>query len=192
MNPLNDCNFLIFKKKEMQKKWYAVYTKPHCEKKVTTLFTKSKIENFCPLNRKKIKSFRRSKILQEPLFKSYVFVYITPEEVDLVRRKDGVISMLYWMGQPAVIKQDEIDAIREFTSDHKNITLEKSHVNRDEVVHVVDGPSYSIDGNVFAVKNKALKVSLPSLGYIMIAKMEDESIFGREVPLLQNNLFAHS
>jgi hypothetical protein len=39
-----------------------------------------------------------------------------------------------------------------------------------------------MEGNVFAVKNKTLKVSLPSLGFIMIAKMEDESVFGRETP----------
>jgi transcription antitermination factor NusG len=121
-----------------------------------------------------------------------VFVHITPLEINLLKRKDGVISMLYWKGEPAVIKQDEIDAIKEFTNDYKNIELERTHVNMEDVVHVVDGPSYSIDGNVFALKNKTLKVNLPSLGYIMIARMEEESIFGREVPMLQNNLFAHS
>ena len=183
---------LNFKKKNMQKNWYAVYTKPHCEKKVASLFTKRKIENFCPLNSKRISSFRRSKILHEPLFKSYVFIHITPQEINLLRRKDGVISVLYWMGAPAIIKQDEIDAIREFTNDYKNIELERTQVNMEDVVHIVDGPSYSIDGNVFALKNKTLKVNLPSLGYILIAKMEDESIFRREVPMLQNNFFAHS
>ena len=164
----------------MQKRWYAVYTKINCEKKVATLFTKRKIENFCPLNCRKIKSFRRSKILQGPLFKSYVFVNITPAEIALVKQTDGVISLLHWMGEPAVIKQDEIDAIREFTGEHKNIELERTQVNMHDVARVIDGPSYSIEGNIFSIKNKTLKVSLPSLGYIMIAKMEDESIFGRE------------
>lgn len=166
----------------MQKNWYAVYTKPSCEKKVASLFTKRKIENFCPLNSSKIKSFRRSKILQGPLFKSYVFVNITLAEIALIKQTDGVISILHWMGEPAVIKQDEIDAIKEFTSDHQNIELERTQVNIHDIARVVDGPSYSMEGNVFALKNKTLKVSLPSLGYIMIAKMEDESIFGMEAP----------
>src|SRR6266436_9951549 len=109
----------------MQKNWYAVYTKPNCEKKVASLFTKRKIENFCPLNCRKIKSFRRNKILQDPLFKSYVFVYITLAEIALIKQTDGVISILHWMGEPAVIKQDEIDAIKEFTGDHRNIELER-------------------------------------------------------------------
>jgi len=166
----------------MQKNCYAVYTKPHCEKKVASLLTKRKIENFCPLNCRKIKSFRRSKILQEPLFKCYVFASITPGELALVKQTDGVISILYWRGEPAVIKNDEIDAIKEFTNDHQNIELERAQVNVSDVVRIIDGPAYSIEGNVFAVKNKILKVNLPSLGYIMMAKIEDESIFGREVP----------
>jgi transcription antitermination factor NusG len=166
----------------MQKNWYAVYTKPHCEKKVASLFTKRKIENFCPMNYRKIKSFRRSKILREPLFKSYVFARITPAETGLLKQAGGVINILYWKGEPAVIKQDEIDVIKEFTIDHRNIELERAPVNIHDVARIIDGPSYSMEGNALAVKNKTLKVSLPSLGYIMMVKIEDESIFGREVP----------
>ena len=176
----------------MQKNWYAVYTKPHCEKKVAVSLTKRKIENFCPLNCIKIQSFRRSKILQEPLFKSYVFVNITPAEIALIKQTDGVISILYWMGEPAIIKQDEIEAIKEFTSDHQNIELERTQVNIHDVARVVDGPSYSMDGNVFALKNKTLKVSLPSLGYIMIAKMEDESLMDRKISFGNKELLLQS
>jgi len=165
----------------MQKNWYAVYTRPHCEKRVASFLTKRKIENFCPLNYRKIKSFRRSKILQEPLFRSYVFVYITFAEVALLKQIDGVINILYWRSEPAVIKQDEIDAIKEFTNDHRYIELSREQVSIHDVARVVDNASYSREGDVFIVKNKMVKISLPSLGYTMMAKMEDESIFGREV-----------
>jgi transcription antitermination factor NusG len=176
----------------MQKNWYAVYTKPHCEKKVSSSLTKRKIENFCPLNYRKIMSFRRSKILQEPLFKSYVFVYTTFAEVVSLKQIDGVINILYWRDEPAVIKQDEIAAIREFTSDHQNIELERAQVNIHDVARIVDGPSYSMEGNVFAVKNKILKINLPSLGYNMMAEMEDESIFGSEAFYKTIRLSLHS
>src|SRR5450432_3678623 len=126
----------------MQKNWYAVYTKPHCEKKVASSLAKRKIECFCPLNSRKIKSFRRNKTLQEPLFKSYVFVNIPEKEIKLLRQMDDVISLLHWMGKPAIIKEDEIEAIREFTSDHQNIELERTQVNTSNIVHLVDGPSY--------------------------------------------------
>jgi transcription antitermination factor NusG len=176
----------------MQKNWYIVYTKAKCEKKVAALLTKRKIENFCPLNCIKIQSLRRNKILQEPLFKSYVFVNITEDEISLVKQTDGVISQLYWMGEPAIIKEDEIAAIKEFTNDYKNIVLERTQVNTNDVARIVDGPSYSMGGKVFTLTNKTVKVNLPSLGFIMVATMEDESIFAREAIMLQNNSFSHS
>ncbi|MEP6947919.1 MAG: transcription termination/antitermination NusG family protein [Ginsengibacter sp.] len=176
----------------MQKNWYAVYTKPRCEKKVASLFTKRKIENFFPVNFRRIKSFRHIKILREPLFKSYVFVNTTLAEIDLLKQVSGVISILYWRGEPAVIKQDEIDAIKEFTRYYRYIELDRADVNIHDVARVVDSPSYSIKGNAFAVKNKTLKVSLPSLGYIMIAKIEDGNFFGSEVSYKANRLRIHN
>ena len=120
-------------------------------------------------------------MLQEPLFKSYVFVNITPAEIALLKKVSGVISILYWRNEPAVIKQDEIDAIKEFANDQKNIELDRIGVNTYDVARLIDNPSYFMEGNTLAVKNKTLKVSLPSLGYIMMAKIEDESLFGKEV-----------
>src|SRR5665647_3490952 len=102
----------------MQKNWYIVYTKAKSEKKVAVSLSKRKIETFCPLNCiKKQFLFRHSKILQEPLFKSYLFVNITEKETSMLKQADGVISLLYWMGKPAIIREDEIEAIKEFIND---------------------------------------------------------------------------
>ena len=166
----------------MQKKWYAVYTRLNCEKKVTLLFTKKKIENFCPMNSIKIKSLRRNKILQEPLFKSYIFVNIAEEDICLVKETYGVINLLHWMGIPAIIREEEILAIKEFSGMHQDINLERIQVRNNDLNYLEDIPDYTIsmEGKVFTIKNKLVKVNLPSLGYIMVARMQDESIFSRE------------
>ncbi len=176
----------------MQKNWYAVYTRPHCEKKIAATLSKKKIENFCPLNYTKVKFQKRSKILQKPLFGSYVFVYITQNEVSYVKQVDGVINLLYWKGMPAIIKEDEIKAIKEFTNNHQDIKLEQAQVNLNDVAYIIEGPSFSTPDNFFALKTKIVKVHLPSLGYNMIAKREEESIFSGELNILQNNSFVHS
>jgi transcription antitermination factor NusG len=172
----------------MQKNWYILYTKPKCEKKVASLLTKRKTENFCPLNHIKLESLRRDKFLQEPLFKSYIFVKIAEKDIPPIKNTEGVISLLYWMGKPAIIKDDEIEYIREFTNDHQNIELQKTEVNPGENVHVLDGPIFSVDGKIYALKNKTVKVNLPSLGYTMIAKIQDESIFGQESRFVHNSI----
>ena len=176
----------------MQKNWYAVYTKPQYEKKVAALLGKKKIESFCPLGCVETQNFRKLKLVFKPLFKSYVFVHATHEELTLLKQTDGVVNMLYWLGKPAIIKDEEIAAIKEFTNDHRNIKLERTVVNLSETARNFSASSYAIEGKLVTIKNKLLKVSLPSLGYTMIAKVEDESIFGRNDSILQNNSFAHS
>ena len=176
----------------MQKNWYAVYTKPQCEKKVAALFSKKKIENFCPLSCVESQSFRKHKLTFEPLFKSYVFVYVTEAETESLKHTDGVVNLLYWLGKPAIIKDDEIAAIREFTNDHRNIKLEKTLVNINDVARNFNASSYAIEGKLVTVKNKTIKINLPSLGFTMIAKIEDDSIFGRNDSLIQNKTFLHS
>lgn len=162
----------------MQKHWYIVYTRPKCEKKVAASLTKKKIDNFCPL--RNIKSLRRKKIHHEPLFDSYVFAYTYENAVDQLKI-DGVVSVVYWKGHPAIITEDEINLIKKFTATHQEIKLIRSQVNPQAIAGFVNGPSYSIDGKVLAVKNKSVKVNLPSLGFIMVAEMETDTVIGREV-----------
>ncbi|MDE3213765.1 MAG: UpxY family transcription antiterminator, partial [Bacteroidota bacterium] len=103
----------------MQKNWYAVYTKPNCEKRVSGLLTKRGITNFYPLNKRRTQSFIRSKVFIEPLFKSYVFVHATESDIIAISEQTHyILSLLYWMGKPATINDSEIEAIRAFTQNH--------------------------------------------------------------------------
>jgi transcription antitermination factor NusG len=177
----------------MQKNWYAVYTKPQSEKKVAASFTKKKMEIFFPMVCVKTKTFRKHKFVFEPLFRSIVFVCVSQQETALLKQTNGVINLLYWLGKPAVIAEDEIAAIKEFTENHRNIKVEPAFVNSNEVAHSINGATVSIEGKLYAVKNKTVKINLPSLGYTMIAEVEEESVFAREnTPILQNLRFAHS
>jgi transcription antitermination factor NusG len=176
----------------MQKNWYVLYTKPQSEKKVAALVTRKKIENFIPLVCVETERLWRQKVVYKPLFKAYVFVHTTEAEAAQLIHADGVISLLHWLGKPAVINETEIQAIREFTGDYQNIDLEKLAVNSNVAEKNIYRSSYEIDGNLLAIKNKTIKINLPSLGYAMIAKLKEESVFGRDRSLLQNYTFTQS
>ena len=166
----------------MQKNWYLVYTKPKCEKKVAALLTKRKIENFCPQNRTQVKHIRKSKLVDRPLFSSYVFVQITEEQIPLIRQFENVLNLVYWKGQPAIVKEEEIDIIKDFISNYHDIRLEKTTVEQNEEARIIDRPGYVMDGNLLTLKNKSIKVNLPSLGYKLIAEIDrEENIIGRQV-----------
>lgn len=176
----------------MQKNWYVLYTRQQCEKKVATLLVKKKIKNFIPLVCVETQKSWRNKVVYKPLFKSYVFVYSTEQEAVSLVHADGVISLLHWLGKPAVINETEINAIQEFTNDYQNIDLEKLTVNSNVAEKNIYRSSYEIEGNLLAIKNKTIKINLPSLGYAMIAQLKEESVFGRERSLLQNYTFTQS
>src|SRR6185369_1134152 len=98
--------------------WFAVYTKPRWEKKVSVFFTERGIESYCPLNKVHKQWSDRVKLVEEPLFKSYVFVHIPKNGQAAVRLVNGVLNFVYWLGKPAVIKQVEIDRIKRFLNEY--------------------------------------------------------------------------
>ena len=78
-----------------KKYWYVVYTKPRWEKKVYSLLEEEGIEAYCPLNKVHKQWSDRMKWVEEPLFKSYVFVRLAEEEMSQVRMVSGVINYVY-------------------------------------------------------------------------------------------------
>ncbi len=159
-----------------EKYWYAVYTKPRWEKKTSELLTKKQIENYCPLN-KVIRSWSdRKKMVLEPLFKSYIFINTTEKEHTQIRQTVGVLNFVYWLGKPAVIKNAEIEAIRQFLTEYQNVKLEHVDVNIYDTIKIKRGPLMEQEGDVLEVKNKSVKVYLPSMGYALVAEVEKSNV----------------
>lgn len=165
----------------MQKQWYLIYTRPKCEKRVAALLTKKKIENFYPLNCRHIKEYRVNKIVYEPLFDAYVFAKMETGQIAFLKQLNSVINLVYWKSQPVIIGEEEVQAIREFAMAYTNIQLERTPVNLNGEVGSIHTPSYFMDGNVLTLKNKSKKVSLPSMGYMMVAEMGNDAVMGREI-----------
>ena len=95
----------------MSRKWLAVYTRPRWEKKVNQLLIEKGVESYCPLNKVRRKWSDRVKVVEEPLFKSYVFVKVDDQDRTAVRMTNGVINFVYWDSKPALIKEKEIKGL---------------------------------------------------------------------------------
>lgn len=156
--------------------WYAVYTRPRCEKKVSQLLTKKRIENYCPLNKVQRQWSDRKKIVEIPLFTSYVFVHISKEQYSMVREVSGIINYVYWLGKPAVIRDEEIEVIKNFLEEYQTVQLEKTEVRVNDHVRILAGPLELLEGNVIEVMPKTVRVILPSLGYTIKASVNRTNI----------------
>jgi len=162
------------------------------EKKVAASLSKRKIENFFPVNSQQISSYSKVRTSHVPLFQSYIFVKIMENEFEKVRSVFGVLNFVYWKGKPAIIQEEEIEVLKDFTTDHQNIKLEKSKVNINDVAKVIDGSKYSMSGNVLTVKNTTVKVNLPSLGFTLVANVDTESPLHTEISFGKRDLILQS
>lgn len=140
------------------------------------LLTLQHIQCYCPLNKVVRQWSDRKKVLLEPLFTSYVFVHIPETQIGSVKKVNGVLNLVHWLGKPAVIKDAEIEAIRLFLKEHSHAKLEKVQVGINDTVRVSKGSLQDREGTVVAIKNNTVRVALPSLGYVMYAEVEQSSI----------------
>ncbi|WP_242918079.1 UpxY family transcription antiterminator [Pontibacter liquoris] len=160
----------------MNQNWYAIYTKPRWEKKVADNLTLHNVSNYCPLNKVLKQWSDRRKTVLEPLFTSYVFVHVEEKQLSEVKKVNGVLHILHWLGKPAIIRDNEIELIRQFLSEHQHVKLEKDQLHFNDKVKINSGSLREREGTVVAVKNNRVKIALPSLGYIMYAEVESASI----------------
>lgn len=156
--------------------WYAVYTKPRWEKKVSEMLTGRGIINYCPLNRIDRQWSDRKKIIYEPLFTSYVFVYTSEQKHKELKESNGIINLVHWLGKPAVIRDYEIEAIRSFLSQYSNVELQRPGINLYDKVRIVNGPLVQMEGAVVVIGNNTVKVEIPSLGCLMYATLDRSSV----------------
>jgi transcription antitermination factor NusG len=158
------------------RKWYAVYTRPRCEKKVSEILTRKKIENYCPINKVVKQWSDRKKVIYEPLFTSYVFVRVPELAITSLKQTQGVINLVYWLGKPAVIRDLEIEKIKKFLCEYVNIKLERSPISISDKIRILGGPLMEFEGEVMSVGTNTVKVALPSLGYMMFAEVETANV----------------
>ncbi|SEO50572.1 Transcription antitermination factor NusG [Flavobacterium sp. CF108] len=92
--------------------WYVIYTKPKWEKKVAERLTEIGIECYCPLVTKIKQWSDRKKKIEMPLFNSYVFIQLPDSERNSVFEIAGVVRYLFWLGKPAIVRDEEINIIK--------------------------------------------------------------------------------
>jgi len=159
-----------------EKKWYALYTRPRWEKKVNDLLTRKGMEAYCPLNRVRRRWTDRTKIVQVPLFTSYVFVHITEAEKGEVRFTDGVVNFVYWERKPAIIRNEEIELIKKFLRDYEDVEVRPITLTEGQRVRIRTGVMMNKEGVVVQIKNNRAVVVIESLGYELAAQFEKRNL----------------
>ncbi|MBI4645939.1 MAG: UpxY family transcription antiterminator [Bacteroidia bacterium] len=144
MTNTNLTNTMNFKKP----KWYAIYARPRWEKKIHKKLEEKKITSFLPLIKTLHQWSDRKKMVEEPLFKSYLFVYIFLEQQLEVLSIKGVVSFVKFCGKLAEIPEQQIEAVRTYmdTDIGKPENFDKLEIG--ETIEVIKGPLLGLTGRL--------------------------------------------
>ena len=153
--------------------WYVLYVQSRNEKKVAEMLQEMKVQVYCP-HIKEIRQWSdRKKTIESPLFKSYVFVRLQDRERQLVFGVPGVVRYLFWLGKPAVVRDEEIQAIKKWLEEDEveEITLSKL-VPGDEL-HIKNGILKNQKAVIQEVGKTRIRLVLAGLGVVVNAKIKD-------------------
>jgi transcription antitermination factor NusG len=156
--------------------WYALYTKPRWEKKIAKTLTEKGFEVYCPLTKVVRQWSDRKKIVEEPLFKGYIFTRIKPEERTAIRMTEGVVNFVYWNGKPALVRDDEIQTIKRFLGEFSNVEVEDLNLKVNTAVIVKKGLLMNYHGIVLEVIGNKAKVLIESMGVRLSATIDKKNL----------------
>ena len=159
-----------------KRKWLAVYTKPRWEKKIDQLIKDRGIESYCPLNKVHRKWSDRMKLVEEPLFKSYVFVHVNSEEEKIVRWINGVLNFVYWLGKPAVIKPADIERIKRFLKEYQDVEAHLMELPPNSQVIITAGVFMDKEARIIKAGKKRVELEITSMGYKLVAYIDRSSV----------------
>lgn len=150
-------------------KWYPIYTKSRAEKKTHLELSKKQITAYLPL-KKTVKQWSdRKKIVEEPLLKSYLFVYISAKEYAEVLTTPGISRFIYFSGKIATIPYKQLEDLKLLLANATELELIDHEVSLGEKVLIKAGPFKGIIAELVSLKNKkGIVLRLQNLGYSII------------------------
>ena len=148
------------------KKWLVLKTRPNAEKKVAERLALKELEVYLPLYTTVKQWSDRKKKVQKPLISSTVFVHISEEEREQLWNVVGVSGMLYYLGKPAVVRDEEILVLQQMLQEgtYESVELCTTFIEGQEV-EITGGDFKGLRGiGKDEVNAQKLVISLKGMG----------------------------
>ena len=153
--------------------WYALYIKSKHEKKATERLSNEGFEVFCPMV-KTIKQWSdRKKKVSIPLIPSYIFIKVDDKNRSKVLTDPSVLNYVYWLSNPAIIRDEEIDRLKGVISNEKILEFEIRSFNVGDKINIDKGFIKEKNAIIKKRTNNNVYVELKEIGIIVIINKTD-------------------
>ncbi|TNE79911.1 MAG: UpxY family transcription antiterminator [Bacteroidetes bacterium] len=158
-------------------KWYALYTSPRAEKKVSARLDERRIEHYLPMQRTLKQWSDRKKWVEEPLFKSYLFVKITEADYYDVLNLSGVVKYVSFGGKAATVPDRQIETIKRLLSEEVPLEVSYERLQTGAPVEVVAGPLMGTLGELISYRgDKRLAVKIHTIDTTLLVSIPENFI----------------
>ena len=138
----------------IQNSWYVIYTRSRQEKVLASQLEAAGFEVYLPLISRVSNWSDRKKVVEIPLFNSYVFIKDVCDKYQFKNFK-SFVTFLNYNGKPAIVKQNEIEILKTIIKNGYDIG-EASQINdfsEGAEVLVLSGPLKGLTGKLISVSN---------------------------------------
>ena len=157
-------------------RWYALYVRSRWEKKVDRELSRKFVESFLPTVCEKHRWSDRTKVVEEPLFRGYVFVRLDLRNRLGILETDGVVSIVGIRGKPSPIPEEQIEWLRILVKHPDSIHREPKSIVGAKV-KITTGPFNGIEGTVIMAKGSTrIAVSIDAIQQSIIVDVSGDSI----------------
>jgi len=151
------------------KLWYAVYVKSRAEKKVAVEFEYESIDHYLPLIKKLKQWSDRKKWVEEPLFRSYIFVNIEQKDYFKVLQVPGTVKYISFERKAVIIPEEQINAIKYYLEESDPQNIDEAKWQKGIKVEVISGSMAGLVGELIEVQGKkTVKVEIEAIGSTLL------------------------
>lgn len=148
-------------------RWYAVYVKSRYEKKASKLLEDRHIETYLPLIGRLKQWSDRKKMVEEPLFKSYLFVHTDLKNYFDILNTPGVVRFVCFEGKPVPVPDNQLVAVKSYIGEYDGADdldmLPELH--EGQMVEITRGTMKGLVGRLVEIRGKQrLIINIEAVG----------------------------
>ena len=157
-------------------KWHVLYVNSRAEKKVADRLSVKGLAVFCPLRTEWRQWSDRKKKIEVPYFRSYVFVKFDQSRRLDVLRTPGVVGYLYWLGRPAVIREQEMEAVMQFFETHGQKPIQSVPLTPGDKITIQQGALKDRKGVVIEQRNNKVMLQIEQLNISLQVEIANHKV----------------
>ncbi|TWR28859.1 UpxY family transcription antiterminator [Mucilaginibacter pallidiroseus] len=157
--------------------WMVLYTRSKWEKKVNRLLNDQNIVAYCPLVKTSKKWVDRQKVVEIPLFNSYIFVYARHLDLEKIVQTTGVVTYISYCGKPAIVRGQDIENIRAMVNKYHDLqAIPLQNLNIGDEAAILSGPWNNYQGAIQKINGKSVVMILKSMNYALTIRTDLQTL----------------